>query len=116
MSLDTATITVIGATTVLVIGAIVTGAVTIIRTLGEVRTKQTETADQLLAVAKDTEAIKGHVNSEKTAADGREMALRQENTLLRQQNTDQKATADLLAQAAAQRIRGDDTVAKGSNP
>ena len=70
--------------------------------VAEIRREQINTATSLFAVAKDTAAIKGHVNSEKTASDGREAALRQENTLLREMLADKKATAGLLAQAVAQ--------------
>lgn len=53
-------------------------------------------------IAATTAKIDGHVNSEKTASDGREAALRREIELLRESLTDTKATAALLAQAAAQ--------------
>ena len=54
-------------------------------------------------IAGKVSAIEGHVNSEKTASEGRENALRQENALLREIIADKKATAGLLAQAAATR-------------
>lgn len=46
-------------------------------------------------------AIEGHVNSEKTASEGREAALKIENALLREMVNDKKQTAALLAQSAA---------------
>jgi hypothetical protein len=52
-----------------------------------------------------TDVILGHVNSEKTASEGRIAALRIENDLLREMLTDKKSTAALLAQAAASRTR-----------
>lgn len=67
------------------------------------------TALGLLAVnvrtAMDTKVILGHVNSEKTAAEGRELALKAENKLLRETLVDLRATAALLAQASAMRTR-----------
>lgn len=53
----------------------------------------------LIRVAKDTEAIKGHVNSEKTASNSTIASLRQENALLREMLADQRETAALLAQS-----------------
>ncbi len=47
--------------------------------------------------------IEGHVNSEKTAAEGRETTLRRENSLLREQADRDRNTAALLAQAVATR-------------
>jgi hypothetical protein len=46
-------------------------------------------------------AIEGHVNSEKTAGEGRENTLKRENELLREMLADRKLTAALLAQAAS---------------
>jgi hypothetical protein len=46
-------------------------------------------------------AIEGHVNSEKTAAEGRENTLKRENELLREMLTERKQTAALLAQSVA---------------
>lgn len=91
----------IAAATAFVIGAIATAAVTIIRALGEVRHEQRSNAVRVDSIAKDTEAIKGHVNSEKTAADGRLAAKEQEIQLLREMLADKKVTAALLAQAAS---------------
>lgn len=51
------------------------------------------------------EVIQGHVNSEKTAAEGRENTLKVENQLLREQLAEHKNIAALLAQAAASRVR-----------
>jgi hypothetical protein len=52
-------------------------------------------------IAGKVSAIEGHVNSEKTAADGREAALRGEIILLREIITDLRSRAALLAQAAS---------------
>lgn len=100
-SLDSTTIILIGGQIVLVLGAVVTGIIAIITHLrvGAVSTQQAATTDKLNTVAASTEAIKGHVNSEKTAAEGRETALAQENRLLREMLADAKSTAGLLAQA-----------------
>lgn len=54
--------------------------------------------DDLVTV---TNRIDAHVNSEKTEAQGRETALRQEIALLREMIAEQKRTADLYAQANA---------------
>lgn len=97
------TITIFGGMVVTVIGSIVTGIVTIITAVrvGVVAKQQDMTASSLLTVQKDTETIKGHVNSEKTAAEGREAAQKMEIQLLREQLADEKTTKRLLAQAAA---------------
>lgn len=94
----------------LIIAAIVSGVVQIITHLRvtDIKTQQAANTDQITTVAKDTEAIKGHVNSEKTAADGRELALQQQVVILREMLADKKATAALLAQAVATRGRGPD--------
>lgn len=71
---------------VLIIGSLFAGVgslITIARTVG--------------ASAKDTEAIKGHVNSEKTAMEGQALTLKAENILLRQMVADQKVIAERLA-------------------
>jgi len=83
-------ITAVGAAGAVVIGAIAGGIVTVM--------------NGWRALAGNVSAIAGHVNSEKTAADGREIALRRENDLLREINADQKASAALLAQASATRV------------
>jgi len=97
------TITLIGGMIVTVIGSIVTGIVAVITALRVtvVSRQQELTRGDLLTVAKDTETIKGHVNSEKTAAEGRETALKMENLLLREQLAQENVTKRLLAQAAA---------------
>jgi hypothetical protein len=102
-SFDPVTITIIGGQIVLIIGAIVTGILAVITHLRmtSVKEQQQVTVTRLDTVAADTEAIKGHVNSEKTAAEGRLAALQKENDLLREMLTDKKATAALLAQAVA---------------
>jgi hypothetical protein len=56
--------------------------------------------NSLHSVAKDTAVVLGHVNSEKSLAEGRENTLKRENELLREMLADKKATAALLAQAA----------------
>jgi len=84
----------IGAAGAVIIGAIAAGVVSVITAW---RT-----------IAGKVSAIEGHVNSEKTASDGRENALRAENTLLREIIADKRASAGLLAQAAAMRTREDD--------
>ena len=78
-----------------------------VQVVKEMATTNTAT---ILAVAKDTEAIKGHVNSEKTAGDGREATLRAENKLLRDLMADQQRVAALLAQAQILRGRGTDAM------
>lgn len=72
---------------VAIIGAIATAVVTIITAWH--------------AVASKVSVIEGHVNSEKTAAEGRERTLQHENALLREMLNDRKTTAQLLAQARA---------------
>jgi hypothetical protein len=47
------------------------------------------------------DVIIGHVNSEKTAAEGRELTLRAENKLLRESLEESRQAAALLAQAVA---------------
>lgn len=91
--IDPTTITLIGGLIVTIITTIVTGVISIITAvhMKAVAAQQTVNATQLVNVAKDTEAIKGHVNSEKTAATGREAALQQENRLLREMLTDKAA-------------------------
>lgn len=58
-------------------------------------------------LANNVASINGHVNSEKTAAEGRERAKDKEIALLREVLADKQHTAGLLAQAQAQRSRGD---------
>jgi hypothetical protein len=84
--LDAVTITAIAAAVVLIIGAFFAGIVSVVtafKTFGSVK------------------AIEGHVNSEKTAADGRELLLKNENALLREMLDERKTTAALLAQSTA---------------
>ena len=88
----------IGTQICLIIAAIVQGILSVLA-----HGERKDVAIKVDTVARDTEAIKGHVNSEKTAAEGRENALRQENMLLREIIADKKATAGLLAQAVASR-------------
>lgn len=97
------TITLVGGMIVSIIGTIVTGVVTIITALRvtEVSKVQDIQRGDIGTMAKDTEAIKGHVNSEKTASEGREASMRKEIELLRDQLADEKVTKRLLAQAHA---------------
>lgn len=67
-----------------------------------------ETVAQTLkldSVAKDTAVVLGHVNSEKSAAEGRLATVKRENELLREMIADKIHTAGLLAQAVVQRQR-----------
>lgn len=104
---DPYVIAMIGTQVVIVIGAIAS-AVVLILNRGQMRVMQDQqavNAAHIMTVRADTEAIKGHVNSEKTAANGRETTLQKENALLREMLTDKKTTAQLLAQAVAVRAR-----------
>lgn len=74
--------------------AVVGGVVTVV--MGWFAFKTT-----LASLKEKVDKIEGHVNSEKTAAEGREAALRKENALLREIMADKKETAALLAQAVA---------------
>lgn len=71
----------------------------------ETKIETTAQTIKLDTVVTDTAVVKGHVNSEKTAGEGRELALLKENILLREMIAEKKADAALLAQAAAMRIR-----------
>ena len=93
VGLDTVTVTLIGGLVITIIGVIVNGVIQILTAL--------RVTNQIQTVAKDTEAIKGHVNSEKTASEGKQALLENENKLLREMLADKKMTASLLAQAAA---------------
>lgn len=107
---DPTTITLIGGQILTVIAALAAAVVAIINALrtNDLKKQQDTNIQRLDTVAKDTEAIKGHVNSEKTASEGRERLLENENKLLKQIIDDKKMTAGLLAQAVAQRGRGAD--------
>jgi hypothetical protein len=85
------------------IGTLATAVVQVVTAFRVTAVKQATdlNASTLLVVAKDTEAIKGHVNSEKTAAEGKLNTAMRENELLREMLADRKATAALLAQAVA---------------
>lgn len=86
------------------VGVVLVNIITALRNkqiLSAVQTQQQVTTESIMTVARDTEAIKGHVNSEKTAAQGREALLQRENHLLREMLTDKSTTARLLAQAVA---------------
>ena len=99
-AIDPTTITLIGGMVVTVITALVSGVVTIIVAIkvNHIGNQQTAASSQLVTVARDTESIKGHVNSEKTAAIGREEKLQQENRMLREMLADKTAA---LQQAQA---------------
>jgi hypothetical protein len=103
MTLDAATISLIVGAIVTIVGAIAAAIVSII---GAVRAN----TERIAKLAEPVAAILGHVNSEKTAAEGRENTLKTENNLLRERLADQKSTAGLLAQAVAQRSRTDAAV------
>lgn len=60
-----------------------------------------QTMQKVETVAITAAKIDGHVNSEKTASQGRESALVGENTLLRETLEKERTTAALLAQALA---------------
>jgi CheY-like chemotaxis protein len=77
--------------------ALIVGVPTLVTAIGGLIT--------VMRTGAKTDVILGHVNSEKTAAEGRIATLRVENDLLREMLTDKKATAALLAQAVAQRTR-----------
>jgi len=97
------TLTLVGGLIVTVITAIA-GAIVSIITAIRVTAVQSLTATNtstVLEVAKSTAKIEGHVNSEKTASEGREHALRKENDLLREMLAERKSTAALLAQSTA---------------
>lgn len=107
---DPTTITLIGGQILTVIAALAAAVVAIINALRmtDMKKQQEANTNQIVTVAKDTEAIKGHVNSEKTASEGRERLLENENKMLKEMISDKKMTASLLAQAQAQRGRGAD--------
>jgi hypothetical protein len=84
-----------GSAVSIVIAAFVAGLVSLITTM--------TTAWRTLAGK--VNSIEGHVNSEKTASEGRERAKDMEIALLREIIADKKASAGLLAQAAAIRTR-----------
>lgn len=52
-------------------------------------------------IAGKVSAIEAHVNSEATAANGRENTLKRENELLREMLTDHKIQSSLVAQSVA---------------
>lgn len=87
MDLSATSVGLIVGAIVAIIGAIAAGMVTVITAW---RT-----------VAGKVSAIEGHVNSEKTASEGRELALKSENALLREMLNDHRQRAALLAQAAS---------------
>lgn len=91
---------IIGAVGVLV-GGLVAGVVSILRAFAEFRATVNRVDAKADVIAATAAKIDGHVNSEKTAGEGRENTLRAEIALLREVLSDKKATASLLAQAAA---------------
>jgi hypothetical protein len=106
-SFDPVSITLVGGVLVSIIttiGGVIVSVITALH-VRQIAGRQVENASAIGQMARDTEAIKGHVNSEKTAADGREMTLRRENDLLREMVANANAAAGLLAQAAATRSR-----------
>lgn len=108
---DALTITMITGMIVSIIGSIVTGIISIITAtrVTNVKEQVTQNTNSVLAVAKDTEAIKGHVNGEKTASQGREAKLQAENILLRE-IINEKVTAAILASTRARPGRITDPV------
>lgn len=105
--MDAGNITLLGGMIVTVIAALAAAVVSVINAmrLGDVKQRQDAEVARIDTVSKDTEAIKGHVNSEKTAAEGRQRLLENENLLLKEMLADKRLTASLLAQAAASRSR-----------
>jgi hypothetical protein len=105
LTVDPLTVTLIGGMIVTVISAIVTGVVSIITAIQvkAAKDQQAQNGERIVTVVASTKAIEGHVNSEKTAAQGREVALQQENKMLREMVAEKANTAALLAQAAAGR-------------
>jgi hypothetical protein len=85
--LSVASIAALGAAGALLIGAFFAGIVSVITAWRTIAQKIT--------------AIEGHVNSEKTASEGRENTLKRENEILREMLSERKQTAALLAQAAS---------------
>lgn len=100
-------LTLISGLIVTIISAIVTGIVTVITALrvSSMNNQQASNTNTILSVAKDTATIKGHVNGDRTAIEGKLSAATAENALLRSMLADQKLTAALLAQATAQSSR-----------
>lgn len=85
--LSVTSIAALGAAGAILIGAFFAGIVSVITAWRTIAQKVT--------------AIEGHVNSEKTAAEGREAAKDKEIALLREMLNDRKQTAALLAQATS---------------
>jgi hypothetical protein len=96
MTLDPVT----GGLVIGIIGALAAAIVKVIAQLQQINGRQVENAHAIAGIAESTEAIKGHVNSEKTASDGTISALQAENNLLRTTIADKTVTIALLAQAA----------------
>jgi hypothetical protein len=92
MDLSVGTIAALATAAVGIIAAVAAGIVSIITAWRTIVTK--------------VSAIEGHVNSEKTAAAGREATLTRENQLLREMLAERTTTAALLAQAAANKSVG----------
>lgn len=97
----------VGAQILVIVAAVFAGMQALAAKKIALETKAETTAQSIKLdnVVTDTAVVKGHVNSEKTAAEGRELTLRKENALLREMILEKKADAALLAQAAAMRIR-----------
>lgn len=97
--------------TIPILGVLIAGAVTII---GALAAAAVTMITAWRTIAQKVASIEGHVNSEKTAAEGREATLKVENTLLREMLVEKKQVAALLAQAASHpvpRERSTDSIA-----
>lgn len=107
MTMDPNMIILLGGQVLAIIAALAAAGVAIINALRtkDLKQQQDVNVSRLNVVAADTEAIKGHVNSEKTASEGRERLLENENKMLKEMIADKRMTASLLAQASAQRGR-----------
>lgn len=87
-------------------GALVTTvgavAVKIIAALSDAARQRQAQTDKIDETLRKTAVIEGHVNSEKTRAEGEIAALKTEIAVLRETMADQKEAAALLAQSAVQ--------------
>ena len=109
---DPLVIGMVGGQAILIIGAIGSAVALILNraTVRELKEQAQTNSANIVTVRADTEAIKGHVNSERTEMTGKLVASQLENKLLREMLTDTKIAAQLLAQAAATRGRGDSSL------
>lgn len=85
----------------LLVGGLVAGIISVLKAFAEFRVTVNRVDAKADVIAATAAKIDGHVNSEKTAGEGRENTLRTEIALLRESLNDKKVTASLLAQAAA---------------